>query len=153
MLDDTGIGDNLHDVFIIAAVFSRTREVGLEEGALYSQGNAGEGCPKLLQNMREEFGSECCLLPPLNLGAIGYREAVGVFYNSTKLQFTGPNLFFPRYEDLDILQGQPVNRETYGEIIDYPRLWKNCLPNNPIRALRKNRTYDFTIGGQQLPNR
>lgn len=138
---------NIPDIFVIVEVYSRTREVGLEGTVLGSGGRAGQATLLLLDVLRNVFGSQWCLVPPLNLGQGGQREAVAVYYNSTNLQFAGPYIFWPRW--VGIGQGQPPNVNTIGAIMDYPATWRNAMPNptNPIGALQLNRQINLPIGG------
>jgi hypothetical protein len=143
------------DVIIVVEVYSRVREVGLEGSVLNSGSTAGQGVLLLLNRIRAALGNQWCVVPPLNLGANGQREAVAVFFNSTNLQFTGPNLFYDRFPDdpTNIGQGQPVNAATFAHIINYPPLWKHGLPHpsNPTVALQLNRQTNFTINGVATP--
>lgn len=137
------------DIIVVVEVFSRVREVGLEGTVLNSGRTAGAAVLLLLNNLRATLGNHWCLVPPLNLGELGQREAVAVFYDSTNLQFTGPNLYYRRWPGTNIGQGQPVAANTFANIIDYPNDWKNGMPNptNPIAVLQQNRTSNFMIGG------
>lgn len=145
-------GPALPDIFIIVEVYSRVREVGLEGGVLDSGRNAGRACLGLLNVFRNVFGPTWCLVPPLNLGEGGQREAVAVYYNAANLQLVGPNLFYDRWPGNNLGQGQPVAPATFANIIDYPLVWKNCLPNpgNPWVPLQMNRTSNFP-GGIVVP--
>jgi hypothetical protein len=143
------VGGPPPDVIIVVEVYSRVREVGLEGSVLNSGRTAGAGVLRLLTSIRAILGNQWCVVPPLNLGELGQREAVAVFYDSTNLQFTGPNLFYDRWPGTGIGQAQPVTAATFGNIINYPAAWMNALPNpgNPIPALQLNRTHPFMIGG------
>jgi hypothetical protein len=116
------------DVIIVVEVYSRIREVGLEGTVLNSGRSAGLGCLQLLLSIQANLGAQWCLVPPLNLGELGQREAVAVFYNSNNLQFTGPNLYYRRWPGSTIGQAQPVTPLTFANIINYPLTWQNGLP-------------------------
>jgi hypothetical protein len=136
------------DIIIVVEVYSRVREVGLEGTVLDPNRASGKGVLQLLDRLRAKLGTQWCVVPPLNLGANGMREAVAVFYNSTNLQFTGPNVYYDRYPDdptSQIGQGQPVNADTYGYRTNYPLPWKKALPVDLAR------TTNFTINGKATP--
>src|SRR5262249_312758 len=76
-------------IFIIVEVFSRIREVGLEGSVLGSNRTAGSGALRLLSRIRGILGINWALVPPLNLGELGQREAIAVYYNAATLQFMG----------------------------------------------------------------
>lgn len=146
------IGGPPPDIIVVVEVFSRVREVGIEGTVLNAGGNAGAGVLQLLDNIRNALGEAWCVVPPLNVGLYGQREAVAVFYNADNLQFTGPNLYFNRYPGTPgtvVGQAQPVNAATFANITDYPLIWKNALPNptNPIDELVMNRQHDFQVPG------
>jgi hypothetical protein len=141
------------DIIIIVEVHGRIREVGLEGTVLRSSKPAGQGLLDLLDDIRHNatLGPHWCLVPPLNLGELGQREAVAVFYNSTTLQFTGPNVFcdaWPGTPGTIVGQAQPVNAATFAHRINYPFAWRGALPYlahppHPVPALRFNRTHAF----------
>lgn len=141
------------DIIVVVEVFSRVREVGLEGSVLGSGRTAGAAVLLLLNNLRATLGNHWCLVPPLNLGELGQREAVAVFYDSNNLQFTGPNLWYDRWPGTGLGQAQPVAANTFANIINYPTAWRNAMPNptNPIGALQMARTHNFTIGGAATP--
>lgn len=129
---------HLPDIFVVVEVYSRIREVGLEGGVLNAGSNAGRAVLRLLQEIRGLFGPHWCVVPPLNLGDGGQREAIAVFFNSQNLQFIGPNLFYDRWMGTGIGQGQPVAPNTFARILNYPAGWAGAL---------LNRTYDFNVPG------
>jgi hypothetical protein len=143
------------DIIVVVEVYSRIREVGLEGSVLRSSGAAGQGVLQLLNRIQNAMGDHWAVVPPLNLGANGQREAVAVFYDTRNLQFTGPNLWYDRFPDdpSNIGQAQPVNAETFEHIINYPPAWKMAMPNpnNPNVTLRLNRRTNFTIDGVATP--
>jgi hypothetical protein len=148
---ETIIGTNLPHLIVVVEVFSRTRDTTLEGSALNPIRGAGAGCLLLLTRLREAHGDHWCLVPPLRVGALGYQEAVAVFYDSRSLQFTGPNLYYgwdsvtrsgtPLRTD-PIGQAQPVAANTVGNIMNYPPEWKACLPDPD-----PDRTLSFDFGG------
>jgi hypothetical protein len=89
-------------------------------------------------------GSNWCVVPPINLGLFGQREAVAVFYNATNLQFTGPNLLYQLYAP-NVGQSQPVNAVTHAAITNYSAGWQAALP------VALARTTNFVIGGVATP--
>jgi hypothetical protein len=147
------VGGPPPDIIVVVEVFSRVREVGIEGTVLNAGRNPGAGVLQLLGNIRNALGNPAwCVVPPLNVGLYGQREAVAVFYNAVNLQFTGPNLYFDRYPGTPgpvVGQAQPVNAATFANIIDYPLIWRNALPNptNPTPALQMNRQHDFHVPG------
>jgi hypothetical protein len=50
---------------------------------------AVRGLLLLLRRIAESW----CLIPPLKSGGNNYREAIAVYYNSAKLNFTGPYIY------------------------------------------------------------
>lgn len=141
-----GPAGGVPDLIIVVEVFSRIREVGVEGTVLDPARTAGGAVLELLAQIRADpvlsVGTNWCVVPPLNLGAWGQREAVAVFYNATVLQFTGPNLFYQLYGPPGnvVGQSQPVNAATHAAMIPYPAQWTNAMP-----ALA--RTTAFMIGG------
>jgi len=147
------MGANVPDIFVIVEVYSRIREVGAEGTVLSSDGNAGFGALLLLDEIRQRHGNHWCLVPPLNIGGGGMREAVAVFYDATKLQFAGPYGWWLRPNAFG--QSQPITAGTVGGLTNYPQDWLDGLPNpnNPIGALQLNRTSNVSINGmnQAIP--
>lgn len=144
------MGANVPDIFVIVEVYSRVREVGAEGTVLNSNANAGFGVLLLLEEIRLAHGAHWCLVPPLNLGGLGQREAVAVFYNSTNLQFAGPYCWWRRTAIFG--QSQPITTATIHGLTDYPADWLEGLPNpnNPNNALQLNRTSNVTVNGTVL---
>lgn len=141
------MGANVPDIFVVVEVYSRVREVGAEGTVLNDDGNAGFGVLLLLDAIRQAHGNQWCLVPPLNLGGGGQREGVAVFYNSTKLQFSGPYGWWMRPNAFG--QSQPITAATVGGLTTYPANWLDGLPNptNPIGTLQMNRTTNVTVNG------
>lgn len=142
------VGGPIPDIIVIVEVYSRVRELGSEGTVLKSTSNAGQGLLTLLAQIRADavlgVGTNWCLVPPINVGLLGQREAVAVFYNATNLQFTGPNLLYQLYgpppPGTNIGQSQPVNAATHAAITNYNPGWAAALP-----AL--GRTTNFPVGG------
>jgi hypothetical protein len=130
------------DIFVIVEVFGRATDGS--EGTLFTpQSDAVTGLELLLNLMRVFYGNTWCLVPPINLGAIGPREGVAVFYNSRNLQFIGPYILNNTdtiYSACSLSGAKWKNRAAY------PKEFINFLPNpnNPIEELRQNRTYRVT---------
>jgi hypothetical protein len=142
------VGGPPPDIIVVVEVFSRVREVGLEGSVLNPGRTAGSAVLQLLVSIRAALGMQWCVVPPLNLGEFGQREAVAVFYNSTNLQFTGPNLYYNRWPGAPgvvVGQGQPVNAATFANITNYPVAWQPALP------VGLGRTTNFMIGGVATP--
>ena len=135
-------------IFIIVEVYSRIREVGFEGSVLGSGRTAGSGALRLLYRIRGILGNNWALVPPLNLGELGQREAVAVYYNAATLQFMGPNIWYRRWPGTGIGQAQPIGPGTQNDIIDYPTNWRRCLPflGNPIGPVF-NRHANFVVAG------
>ncbi|MDQ3929198.1 MAG: hypothetical protein M3328_08630 [Chloroflexota bacterium] len=133
------MGQNIPDIFVIVEVYSRVREVGIEGTAMNTDGNAAFGVLLLLEEIRRVHGNQWCLVPPLNLGGGGQREAVAVFYNSNNLRFAGPNIWLNRFQGVG--QSMYATPATVGGIFDYPNDWRDGMPNpnNAIPALQQNR--------------
>lgn len=130
------VGGPIPDIIIVVEVYSRVREVGAEGTVLNSGSHAGQAVLTLLDQIRADAtlgtaaaGSNWCVVPPLNLGEFGQREAVAVFYNAVNLQFTGPNLFWQLYGPPGpiIGQSQPVNAVTRPQITNYPVGWARAF--------------------------
>ncbi len=147
------MGQNVPDIFVIVEVYSRIKEVGLEGTVLKANGNAGKGVLLLHDRIRKVYGNEWCLVPPLNLGCEGYREAVAVFYNSEKLQFDGPYIWC---QEPPIRPGaiatdwsQPIHEHTINNRTNYPCQWQNVMPNphHPNPNLKLNRGRRVDMGG------
>jgi hypothetical protein len=141
------VGGPIPDIIVVVEVYSRVREVGAEGTVLGSVGNAGQGVRLLLAQIRADAvlgagGTNWCVVPPINLGTMGQREAVAVYYNATTMQFTGPNLIYLLYGAVP--QSQPVNAATHAAIANYPPNWVADMP-----AL--GRTTNFMIGGVATP--
>jgi hypothetical protein len=143
------VGGPIPDIIIVVEVFSRIREVGAEGTVLGSTGNAGTAVRLLLAQLRADAtvgtvaaGTNWCVVPPINLGLLGQRETVAVFYNATNLQFTGPNLYWTLYPPPGFVvgQSQPVTAATHAAIMNYSPNWTNAMP-----AL--GRTTTFPVGG------
>lgn len=130
-----GVAPGIPDIIVIVEVYSRIREVGSEGIVLRAGSNAGQAVLQLLGQIRADAvlgagGSNWCVVPPLNLGELGQREAVAVFFNATTVQFTGPNLFYQLYGPPGpiIGQSQPVTAATYAVRAPYPGAWLGALP-------------------------
>jgi hypothetical protein len=140
------MGGHVPHIFVVVEVYSRTREVGLEGTAINTHGNVGLGLDVLLGEIRTAHGNHWCMVPPLNVGALGMREAVAVFYDSTQLQFVGPWV-------LANVQGlpwsQPPNGTTTGALTNYAADWRDAMPNptNPLPALQQDRQHAMTWPG------
>jgi hypothetical protein len=126
------VGGPIPDIIVVVEVFSRHREVGVEGTVLRATRDAGQGVLRLLLQIRADAtmgtvaaGSNWCVVPPINLGDLGFREAVAVFYNATNLQFTGPNLLYNLW---GFGQSQPVNALTHASIANYSPNWQAALP-------------------------
>lgn len=137
------------DIFIIVEPMGkRTRDSGKLN--MFSGGN---GTYQLLKSIRtlidgrkRKSKETWCLVPPILTGWDGYQESVAVYYNTDKLQFTGPFVWNNEAE-----QAQPpiVNDEKVpaGE---YPSLhidWSDALPDRVLPALG-NSTNENTRAGQ-----
>lgn len=128
-------GGPIPDIIVVVEVYSRVREVGAEGTALDVGSDAAQAVLRLLAKIRADAtlgaaGTNWCVVPPLNLGEFGQREAVAVFYNATTIQFTGPNLFYQLYPPppVAIGQSQPVDQATYAAMIPYPAPWLGAMP-------------------------
>ena len=141
------------DIFVVVEVYARTDEAVAVEGTVLPPYYASaQACLSLLEEIREiDDCSDFCLVPPLALGGMGMTEGVAVYYNPHSVQFIGPRLYFKVFTNDLTGQAQPVHRNTYQDIVEYPDSWKNCLPNpnNPIANLRLDRHATFDIGGNQ----
>lgn len=144
-------GGPIPDIMVVVEVFSRVREVGVEGAALDVGSGAAQAVLRLLAQIRADAtlgaaGTNWCVVPPLNLGAGGQREAVAVFYNATTIQFTGPNIFYQLYPPppVAIGQSQPVNQATFAARIGYPAPWHAAMP-----ALGRTTTFP-AINNQQI---
>ena len=140
MVDEV-IMPNPPDIFAMVEVYSRVREVGIEGTVLNPDADAGEGVLILLKEFRRKLGQHWCLVPPLNLGEGGNREAVAVFYNSQKLQFIGPYMYWNPVQGVP--KAQPPDANLLNRIADYPQKWRDCLPhpNQTDNARQHNRNY------------
>jgi len=142
------------DIFVILEAYSRTREVGQTGTVISDSWPVGFGLLLLLDQIRTVHGNTWCLVPPLNVGEFGFREAVAVFYNAANLQFIGPYLYAmqPNYLVLGRPRGLVAN---VAALRNYPSDWWDCLPSpiNPLPALQLNRTSTVTIAGmaQNVP--
>ena len=148
---NTVMGANLPDIFVIVEIYGRTRDVSNEGVVVNSDGNVGFTVLLLLEEIRSRHGRRWCLVPPINLGAFGFREATAVFYNSANLQFAGPYIWCNRRQQIGANQSQPLNGGNFAAITNYSNNWLEGLPhpNNPIPELRLNRT--FNVGGYVTP--
>jgi hypothetical protein len=129
-------GDAIPDIIVVVEVYARIREVVAEGIVLTPNSAAGQGVLRLLNVLQNDpvmgtrTGRNWCVVPPLNLGSFGYREAVAVFYNAVNLQFTGPNLLYQLYgPGTNIGQSQPVNVRTLAALINYDPLWAAAMPD------------------------
>lgn len=143
-------GGAIPDIIIVVEIFSRIREVGAEGTVLGSMGNAGQAVRILLGRLRHDAvmgtaaaGSDWRVVPPINLGMLGQREAVAVYYNANVLQFTGPNLLWQLYgpPGAIVAQSQPVNAVTHAAITTYSPNWIGAMPPPA------GRTTNFPIPG------
>ena len=141
------MGANVPDIFVVVEVYSRTQEVSTEGTVIDPTKSMGKGVLFLLDEIRAVFGNKWCVVPPLNLGSEGFQEGVAVYFDSTKVQFTGPNFWVSDNEG--IVRSQPPHANTVGGLVSYGAIWKNCLPyaNNPLQELKNERTTRFTYNG------
>src|SRR5271165_1859492 len=139
-------GGPIPDIIVVVEVYGRVREVSAEGTVLNPDSEAGQGVLMLLNTLRGDLvmgttaaRSNWCVVPPLNLGAEGFREAVAVFYNAVNLQFTGPNLLYQLYgpppAGTNIGQSQPVNAATLAALTTYPPEWAGEMPGRMVAAL------------------
>lgn len=84
------IGDPAPDVIVIVEV-DGTSTTTINDGSLLSNETAKNGVKEILRSVRNKFGKNWCLIPPLNSGDGGKREAIAIIYNSNVLTFTGPD--------------------------------------------------------------
>lgn len=133
------------DMIIITEAFSRVREVSYQGNVLNQGSNVGFAVRLLLAAIRNRLGNTWCLVPPLSLGDLGFREAVAVYYNSATLTFTGPYIWT---DDNNLKLGRPATPGNLADITNYAATWRNAMPNptNPIAALQLNRTWNAPNG-------
>lgn len=145
------VGGPIPDIIVVVEIFSRIREVGSEGTPLRATLNAGIGVRTLLAQLRADAvigtvaaGTNWCVVPPLNLGLFGQREAVAVYYNAVNLQFTGPNLLWQLFggPGNPVGQSQPVTAATHAAIMNYSAGWTNAMP-----ALGRTTTFPVMGGG------
>lgn len=136
---DQVFGSQVPHIFVIVEVYSRVREVGYEGTVLNSNRNAGQGVIELLGRIRTRWGNDFCIVPPLNLGRQGFREAVAVIYDSTRLQFIGPNLL-SQIMGVYIPISRAPDQPAVNNLVNYDDNWVNGLP------LEGGRTHQITIG-------
>ena len=128
------VGGPIPDIIILVEVFNRIREVGTEGIALRWTRPVGQGLHLLLAALRADpvmspggpGAPNWCMVPPLILGEFGQCEAVGVFFNATHLQFTGPNILFNLHGGIG--WSQPATPATLGNRLGYSPNW---LPEMP----------------------
>lgn len=116
------------DIFVVIEVMTTNGPLGtLIEGA------GQQGLLSVLRDLRRR-DSDWCLIPAprLNFSAT-YTEGIGVFYRSSRLNFTGPYVWpaNPQQVTIDGLQysikrGIPPG---HGQLDLYPSPWDNCLPS------------------------
>jgi hypothetical protein len=131
-------GQNEPDIFVIVELYARIKEVSTEGTLLTINGECFKGIWLLLNILRRKYGKTWCLVPPIHSGALGYREGIAVFYNSAKLQFTGP-YFLSRLTSDGFPRAHVPNQEGYTNLIDYPEAFNGFLPTN--------RTCRVNVGG------
>ena len=132
---------NAPDVFLLVEAYARVRDVGDQGAVLMEESRVAFGLLLLLEEIRHRLGPTWCLLPPVHIGNLGYRETVGVYYNAQTLQFAGPWIYAqPPGEAGRALPPTPAN---LANLRNYAREWRNELPNpnNEIPALQLNRTW------------
>ncbi|WP_214316938.1 hypothetical protein [Nonomuraea sediminis] len=129
------VGGPIPDIIVVVEVYSRVREIGAEGIVLNPGSDAAQAVLRLLARIRADAtlgaaGTNWCVVPLLNLGELGQREAVAVFYNAGTVQFTGPNLFYQLYGPPGTVvgQSQPVNQATFAAMIPYPAPWLGAMP-------------------------
>ncbi len=129
-------GGPIPDIIVVVEVHGRIREVGAEGLVLASAGRAGQAVLLLRSRLRTHpilgtlgpHATNWCVVPPINLGDFGQREAVAVFYNAANLQFIGPNILYPLYGVPHLRQSQPVNAVTNPVRIPYNAAWTAAMP-------------------------
>jgi hypothetical protein len=140
------------DIFIVAEVFGRVREVGLQGLTLSPGRTAGAGVLRLLGAIRgnNALGDAWCVVPPLTLGELGFREGMAVFYNAATVQFTGPYVWAqPPDSVFDFPQAVPT-AGNLGALKDYDGLWKAGLPTAaPVPPNLRGRTWN--VDGTAVP--
>jgi hypothetical protein len=143
---DQVIAPNPPDLFVLVEAYARVREVGLQGVALRDDSPVAFGLLLLLDQIRARLGNQWCLVPPLNIGNFGYREAVGVFYNAVTMQFAGPWILCQPTANDVTLSRAPTPVDVAG-IRNYVTDWRDSMPNpnNPLPVLQLNRTW--TPGG------
>jgi hypothetical protein len=141
------IAPNPPDLFVLVEAYARVREVGLQGVALRDDSPVAFGLLLLLDEIRARLGNQWCLVPPLNIGNFGYREAVGVFYNAQTMQFAGPWILCRLAPPDDVTLSRPPTPANVAGVRNYVTDWRDAMPNpnNPLQALQLNRTW--TPGG------
>jgi hypothetical protein len=137
------IGRNVPDIVVIVEIQSRIREVGMEGTQINPNANNGAGVISLLAEMRDAFGEHWSIVPPLNLGMQGRREAMAVLYDTRVLQFGGPWVLYAEpARGGAIPWSQPPTTATFAQLANYDQGWLDELPhpNNSNAALQLNRS-------------
>jgi hypothetical protein len=128
------------DIFVIVEVSAHTDPVILEGQALEPARAGGQGVRLLLDTIRNTFGAQWSLVPPLLLGKMGYREAVAVFYDALKLQFAGPYVWC-QPTPADETMARPAVQPNLSNLRAYDPRWTGCLPGGR----------DWEVGGVKVP--
>jgi hypothetical protein len=134
------------DVVIIAECYARVREVGYQGGVTNADASVGFAILLLLEELRRS-NQYWCLVPPMLVGNLGYRESVAVLYNAQNLQFTGPAVY-------SLGNGLRLSRRPQdilqNAVSEYPGGMSEALPGvmNPIPALNAiQRTWPAQFAG------
>jgi endonuclease/exonuclease/phosphatase family metal-dependent hydrolase len=137
-------GGPIPDIIVIVEVFSRTREVSTEGIVLRPGSEAGRAVVALLNRIRATpiliaGGANWCVVPPLNIGLMGQQEAVAVFFNATRIQFTGPNIYWQLYGPPGQIVGQsvPVDANSFAGRMNYQGAWQQ----GPLAGLNRSTAF------------
>lgn len=136
---------NMPDIFIIVEGVAGTGEVPSEGTTIHSESNTAMGFFYILEALRQLHSKQWCFVPPIGVGPGTKREAIGVYYNSEKLQFAGPYLYTQLNDALtaSIRRSLPPHPRTITKLTEYSDNWMYGL------SPAGDRTSSVRIGGNE----
>lgn len=114
------------DIIVIYGIKSRTGCPGTQGYLCPANTDQGSLSLYMLTTLRSIYGQAWCLVPPIFLGDLGKREVAAVYYNSTNLEFLGPNILTSQKSQgsLTYASSPAVGSSS----VPYPGPWETCLP-------------------------